>query len=131
MAHTHFSPGVPHPGRSLFIATAAYESVKPGYAYSLALTTADLVRHHIPFEISLMEGNCHVDDGRNTLVRNFLTSNCTDMLFIDADLMWSAADVIKMLNHNEPLVCGAYPKKSNQTSYPIGRIFPAPPPRML
>lgn len=125
MSVTYSSPGVPHPGRSLFIATPAYECVKPGYAYSLALTTAELVRHHVPFEIGIMEGNCHVDDGRNTLVRNFLASNCTDMIFIDADVMWQARDVIKMVNHNEPLICGAYPKKCSPAVYPIGRILHA------
>lgn len=125
MGTTYSSPGVPHPGRSLFLATPAYDGVKPAYAYSLAMTTAALVRNHIPFEIGIMEGNCHVDDGRNTLVRDFLRSNCTDMLFIDADMMWSAKDVIRMLNHNEPLICGAYPKKCTPPTYPIGRIFHA------
>lgn len=131
MGTTYSSAGVPSPGRSLFIATPAYESVKPGYAYSLALTTAELVRHHVPFEIALMEGNCHVDDGRNTLVRDFLLSNCTDFLFIDADLMWKARDVLRMLAHTEPLVCGAYPKKCSPASYPIGRILHARPDGMM
>ena len=110
-------------GQSLFIATASYEKVTPGYAYALALTTAELVRNHIPFEICILEENCHVDDGRNTLVRNFLEGNCTDLLFIDADIMWSAKDVIRILAHKDELVCGAYPKKCTPHTYPIGRIF--------
>ena len=112
-------------GRSLFIATASYEAVKPGYAYSLALTTAELARQGIPFEIAIMEGNCHVDDGRNDLVRDFLNGNCTDMLFLDSDLMWNPSEVVKIMLHDDELVCGAYPKKCYPERYPIGQIFNA------
>lgn len=123
MGCTYATPRTVIVGRSLFIATASYESTKPGYTYSLALTTAELARQGIPFELAIMEGNCHVDDGRNSLVNRFLAGNCTDMIFIDADLTWDAADVIRMLVHSDDLVCGAYPKKCFPPSYPIGRIL--------
>ena len=122
MGTTYHTPQACPAGRSVFLATAAYEAVKPGFAYSLALTAADLTRHHIPFELAIMEGNCHVDDGRNSLVRQFLEGNCTDMLFLDSDLMWSSRDVIKILAHKDDLVCGAYPKKCSPAKYPIGQI---------
>jgi len=123
MGCTYATPRTVIVGRSLFIATASYESTKPGYSYSLALTTAELARRGIPFELAIMEGNCHVDDGRNALVARFLRGNCTDMLFLDADLTWDAMDVVRMLVHEDELVCGAYPKKCSPASYPIGRIF--------
>lgn len=131
MGATYKTPNTHSFGQSVFIATPAYEGTKPGYSYSLALTTAELVRYGIPFELGIMEGNCHVDDGRNSLVRDFLEGNCTDMLFIDADLMWSASDVIKMLSHKDELVCGAYPKKCMPHTYPIGRIFNTRPDGMM
>jgi len=131
MGATYKTPASFEKGRSLFIATASYESVKMGFAYALALTVAELTKQGIPYELGLMEGNCHVDDGRNTLVRDFLNGNCTDMLFIDADMMWSAGDVIKILNHKDELVCGAYPKKCTPHSYPIGRIFETRPNGLL
>ena len=125
MGTSYYTPRSIRAGQSVFLATASYEAVKPGYAYSLALTTAELTRHQIPFELGIMEGNCHVDDGRNSLVRQFMEGNCTDMLFIDSDLMWSASDVVKILSHQDDLVCGAYPKKCSPASYPIGQIIEA------
>jgi hypothetical protein len=120
-----------NPGRSVFIATPAYERVMPGFAYALAMTTAELTRRNIPFELGIMAGNCHVDDGRNSLVRDFLEGNCTDMFFIDADVMWTPKDVVRMLAHEGSLVCGAYPKKCAPPGYPIGRIFKTHPDGML
>lgn len=125
------SQTVYNPGQSVFLATPSYESVTAGYAYSLALTTAELTRHNITFQLGIMHGNCHVDDGRNSLVRDFLEGNCTDMLFLDSDVMWRAQDVIRILSHNEDLVCGAYPLKCSPQRYPIGRIFHTRPNGML
>jgi len=131
MGATYYTPPAPRGGQSVFIATPAYEGTKPGYSYSLALTTAELVRHGIPFELGIMEGNCHVDDGRNSLVKQFLDGNCTDMLFIDADLMWEAGNALRVLSWKEDLVCGVYPFKSMSGDYPVGRILHAMPNGLL
>jgi predicted O-methyltransferase YrrM len=37
--------------------------------------------------------------------------------------MWNASDVIKILAHQDDLVCGAYPMKCTPSRFPIGRIF--------
>ena len=49
---------------------------------------------------------------RNKLVAKFLASQHTDMLFIDSDLAWSAADLLKLLACDVPLVAGVYQRKS-------------------
>lgn len=127
MGAVYKSPRVTRPGQSVFIATAAYESVKPGYAHSLALTTAELTRRGIPFEVYLMHGNCHVDDGRNTLVANFLhETQCTDLVFIDADLKWDPAMFMRLISHDVGnIIAGAYPFKSFPQKFPVGKILNA------
>lgn len=49
---------------------------------------------------------------RNVCASHFLNSNCTHLLFIDADIMFNPTDVVKMLNHKKPIVTGSYPKKA-------------------
>ncbi|MDP3937084.1 MAG: class I SAM-dependent methyltransferase [Deltaproteobacteria bacterium] len=125
MGTVYRTPPRPPIGTSPFIATSAYEGVRIGYAKSLAETTAELARHGIPFELGMMHGECHVDDGRNALVRDFLTSNCTDLVFIDADVEWSPETFMRLLTWDEDLIAGAYPKKCTPTKFPIGRILHA------
>ena len=125
MGTAYKSPRTMRPGTSVYIATAAYDSVKAGYAKSLAETTAELTRIGIPFGFQLLYGNCHVDDGRNDLVQEFLTqTQYTDLLFIDSDLMWSPEAVLKIMKHEqEEIIAGVYPFKGGSGEYPFGRIL--------
>lgn len=125
MGTAYKSPRAMRPGTSVYIATAAYDSVKAGFAKSLAETTAELTRVGIPFGFQLLYGNCHVDDGRNDLVQEFLTkTHYSDLLFIDSDLMWSPEAVLQILRHQyEEIIAGVYPFKGGSGEYPFGRIL--------
>ena len=48
---------------------------------------------------------------RNACVAHFLSSSHTHLMFIDADIVFRPADVVRMIMHNKPIVSGAYPKK--------------------
>jgi len=133
MGITYKSPRLTRPGQSVCIATPAYDSIKPGYAFSLALTTAELTAKGIPFELLIMHGNCHVDDGRNSLVTDFLhDTQCTDLVFIDSDLKWDAKTFLQLIKHDTvDIVAGAYPLKSFPKKFPIGKILNAHPDGLL
>lgn len=113
------------PGQSIYIATPAYESVKAGYALSLAKTVQELTRRNIPHAINILYGNCHVDDGRNDCVRDFLeNTQCTDLVFLDADVMWEPKDFLKLIGHKTAdIIAGAYPFKSDSGKFPVGKIL--------
>jgi len=48
---------------------------------------------------------------RNILTAEFLKSDCTHLLFIDCDLIFSAEQIARLLSHDLPIVHGFYPKK--------------------
>lgn len=48
---------------------------------------------------------------RNNIADIFMNSDCSHLLFIDADISFNAYDVLKLLNHDLDLVCGSYPAK--------------------
>lgn len=52
-----------------------------------------------------------VTRARNTLVQQFLNSDADYLLFIDADIGFHTADVLKLLNADKDIICGLYPKK--------------------
>lgn len=98
---------------SLLIATPAMDGLLD-YRYTAALLqTFDLLRqngiaHTVTFEV----GNSLIADARNRLASGFLASSYTDLLFIDADIAWQPADVLRLLSWNVPVVGGVYQRKS-------------------
>jgi len=56
----------------------------------------------------LYAGESPVGRSRNALTAQFLKSDCTDILFIDSDLVFSAAQIERIVQHEEDVVGGAY-----------------------
>jgi hypothetical protein len=54
---------------------------------------------------------------RNLLVHSFLKSDCTHLLFIDADIGFKPDQIIKMMQSDSDIVCGIYPKKKINWNY--------------
>ena len=48
---------------------------------------------------------------RSMMSHSFLRSDCTHLLFIDADISFHAPDVIDLIRTDKDFVCGIYPKK--------------------
>lgn len=60
-----------------------------------------------------LPGDSLVCRARNTLTAEFLRSDCTDLLFIDSDLIFSPQHVARIVSHDVDLVAGFYPKKQD------------------
>lgn len=58
-------------------------------------------------------GDSLVSRARNTLTAEFLDSDCTDLLFVDSDLIFSSDHVWRMISHDADVVGGFYPKKQD------------------
>jgi predicted O-methyltransferase YrrM len=112
----HNPPGI-RP-RRVFLAIPAYESPGGLLAFSLFRAHVDLQSAGFDVELQLLIGDCHVDDARNSLVHDFLASSCDDLVFLDADIGFQSADLIRILNHDRDVVGGVYPKKSDIDQYP-------------
>ena len=55
-----------------------------------------------------------VSRARNILTANFLETDCTHLLFVDADIAFSPADIARISSHDEPVVGGMYPLKNTR-----------------
>lgn len=104
-----------------FIATPTYTGkVDNSYMFSLLQSIRKLDAAGICFDHYLLSYNCHVDDGRNAIVRDFLLSDCTDLVFIDADVAWQADDLVRLIKHDRDVVAGVYPKRaSHDLDFPV------------
>ena len=64
-----------------------------------------------PIALRMNPGDSLVSRSRNTLTADFLESDCTHLLFIDTDLIFSSEQVARLLAHDKDIVAGFYPKK--------------------
>lgn len=111
----------------VFIATPVMEAPVPEYVFGLLGSQVALEAAKIDYEIHMLVGDCHVDDARNYLVRNFLETDCTDLMFIDGDVGWNAVDLVRQLSFDVDIVAGIYPRKTDDSNqgYPV-RPFDGP-----
>ena len=85
-------------GRKLFIAIPAYDfKVSLKLAISLAHFAQQAGQYGIEIQIGSICGCSVVSRARNLLVKDLMESDCTDLLFIDADINFQADDVFRLL----------------------------------
>lgn len=100
------------------VATPIYEGAQGTYvraALDLALR-AQAIGLSVRFEFILYQPS--ITRARNILTAMFLASNCTHLLFVDADIDFSTDDVLSLLNAMEAnpgcgVVGGACPRRMN------------------
>jgi hypothetical protein len=106
-------------GVSVAIMMPTHRDVPMGMVLSM-LATLDLLRekkvsHRLEFQI-----DNSVIVSRNIAAKHFLESGFTKLLFIDSDMTWDAADVLRLvaLSTVMPIVAGAYAERQE-----TGRVF--------
>lgn len=98
--------------RKLFLAAPLYaNTLHVGYHKSVLNLALSCQRSGISLGIKHVGCDSLVPRARNTLVRHFLDSTATDLLFVDADITFQPEDVFSLLALDEPIVGGIYPRK--------------------
>jgi hypothetical protein len=109
----------PRPGKGYFLAVPAYEGITAPFVTSLHSSLCNLP-HRLDLEV--FSGNVHIDDSRNRLVRDFLESDCDELIFLDADVTWLDCDLKKLIEHDRDIVAGIYPLKNDDEDYPVAPL---------
>lgn len=120
MSAHYYDEGSPAVGRKVLLAMPAYDSPDAGVAFSLARSREALTEAGIQSAILILQGNCHVDDGRNSIVRDFLESDCTDLMFLDADVSWEPQGLVQLCERDQDVVGGVYPyRRDGSENMPV------------
>jgi predicted O-methyltransferase YrrM len=96
-------------GQKVMLATPCYDSPDASYTFAMARSREALSAAGIQSAYYLLQGNCHVDDSRNAIVRDFLASDCTELVFLDADVSWEPDALIELCGYDRDIVGGVYP----------------------
>lgn len=120
MSNLFYEEGEKAIGKKVMLATPSYDTPSAAYTFSIARSREALHKAGIQTAYLLLQGNCHVDDGRNAIVRDFLESDCTDLVFLDADVNWEPEHLVKLCQHDLDLVGGVYPyRREGSDTMPV------------
>lgn len=109
MSHRYYEEGPPASGRKVMLAVPTYDRPDTSLTFSLARSREALNEASIQSALLILEGNCHVDDARNVIVRDFLGSDCTELVFLDADVMFDPEGLVQLCRRDADIVGGVYP----------------------
>ena len=98
---------------NLFFATPCYGGqLTDQFFLSMFRLTQALNHYKINYRITTLRNESLVPRARNILTAMFLESDCSHLMFIDADIEFEPDSVIRMLAMNKTLIAAAYPKKT-------------------
>lgn len=103
--------------RKLFVATPMYGGMCTGtYARSMMDLTALCAKNNIQLQCYFLSNESLIQRARNYCCDEFLRSDATHLMFIDADIRFNAQDVIALMalqSDDSPydVIGAAYPKK--------------------
>tara|TARA_B110000858_G_scaffold198528_1_gene266275 strand:+ start:8029 stop:8991 length:963 start_codon:yes stop_codon:yes gene_type:complete len=104
--------------QKLFLAVPMYGGQCAGmFTRSIADLTALCGRYKIPLQFYFLFNESLITRARNYCSDEFVRSDCTHLMFIDADIGFNANDVIALLamsveSEDYNVLCGPYPKKT-------------------
>lgn len=98
-----------HRQRKIFIGIPVYGAMPAQFVNSLM---AFIAAQPITADLRMKQGDSLVTRARNSLTKDFLESDCTHLLFIDCDLAFTVADILRITSHAEDVVGGVYPLKT-------------------
>lgn len=107
-------------GRSIFIGIPTYDgklSIK--LAYTLAALMPMALKHGITVKLGHVSGCSIITMARNMLVEQFLKSDCTELLFIDADVIPQPEDILRLVaqSGDKDVTAGMYPRRAKDRKF--------------
>jgi hypothetical protein len=98
--------------QKIFVATPMYGGLcVGGYTVGLLNSVQEFMRNGIQMYYGYMMNESLITRARNTLAYDFLDTDATHLMFIDADITFNPADIVSMVNADKDIICGLYPKK--------------------
>ena len=96
----------------VFIATPMYGGMATGhYTQSIMMLQLVFAQRGHQTVTSFMYNESLIPRARNALAKAFLKTDCTHLLFIDADIHFNPHEVAEMITADKEIICGIYPKK--------------------
>jgi glycosyltransferase involved in cell wall biosynthesis len=111
------------PVRSVMIGSPSYDGrLDVWYTNSLCNTIKESFQHGVDILPMWVSFDALIQRCRNDTVQLAMELDVDDLIFIDTDIEWQPEWVFKLLNYNEDVVGGTYPKKSNNPDFVVRQM---------
>jgi hypothetical protein len=98
--------------KKVFIATPMFGGKATSqYSESLLKLLPALQASGVDVHVDLVGNESLIQRARNLMADRFHKSDCTHLLFIDADIGFGPEQVLRLLGAEKDIACGVYPKK--------------------
>jgi hypothetical protein len=102
----------PPSGATIFVATPMYGGMCTGmYSSGVMQLVGACGANNIKMYYSFMMNESLITRARNSMAYDFLKSDATHLMFIDADINFNPNDIPLMIKADKDIICGLYPKK--------------------
>jgi hypothetical protein len=96
----------------LFVATPMYGGLcTGGYTMGILNCVQTFAPRGIQMFYSYMMNESLITRARNGMAYDFMQSDATHLMFIDADISFDPKDIVRMIDADKDIICGMYPKK--------------------
>jgi len=97
---------------AIFVATPMYGGMCIGnYASALMQLPMIISRAGMRMYYTYMMNESLITRARNRIAYDFLATDATHLMFIDADIGFNPNDIVEMVKRDVDICCGLYPKK--------------------
>lgn len=107
-------------GRKLFVAIPAYDGkLNIKTAFALAQLMPKAMQLGVSIYLSDLSNCSIITMARNALVHEFLKTDATELLFIDADVVVQPDDVLRLMaqSGDKHITAGAYPRRAKDQKF--------------
>lgn len=107
-------------GRSVFIGIPAYDGkLNIKTAFALAQLMPKAMQLGVSVVLSDLSNCSIITMARNALVHEFLKTDATELLFIDADVIVTPDDILRLMaqSGDKDITAGAYPRRAKDKNF--------------
>lgn len=110
--------------KSVYIGIPAYGGVEAEFLNSVlaGVLVCQAAGWDITYEV--LPGCSLITKARNEITARFLKSDCDCLLFLDADLVFDAGDMLRLLERPEDVIGSAYVRKDGSGKYNVRPLEP-------
>ena len=107
-------------GRKLFIGIPCHDGrLNVKTAYAIAQLMPEAMRLGVSVTLSDISNCSIITMARNSLVAEFLKTDCTELLFIDSDVVVTPNDILRLMaqSSGKDITAGTYPRRAHDKKF--------------